>query len=175
MQRLSYATIKNDEALAAKYDDGNSAQILQHCVQAMPASIGDSLVAYHLISDAEEIPNFMAPIVEGYVESCTAAPPPHDPAKKATQCEVCDRDWVPLTYHHLIPRQVHAKVLKRGWHEEWQLNSVAWLCRACHSFIHRITSNEELAKEWWSMERILQREDVQSWAAWVGRVRWKSR
>jgi len=52
---------------------------------------------------------------------------------------------------------------------------VAWLCRACHSFVHRAASNEELGKDYWSVERLMAREDVQNWAKWVGRVRWKSR
>lgn len=70
---------------------------------------------------------------------------------------------------------MHEKVRKRGWHDEWVLNSVAWLCRACHSFVHRMAGNEELAREWFTVGRILEREDVRVWAAWVGRVRWKAR
>lgn len=79
------------------------------------------------------------------------------------------------TYHHLIPRQMHAKAVKRGWHKEWELNKVAWLCRACHSYVHKIATNEELARELYSIELLTEREDVQKWANWVGRVRWKSR
>ena len=172
---MTYAAIKNDEALAARYDDEGLPRTFEDRVQAMSTSIDDSLVAYRLISDPDDIPKFIMPILEAYIMSCTAAPPPNNPAKRAAQCEIWDRDWIPLTYHHLIPRQVHAKAVKRGWHEEWRLDSVAWLCRACHSFVHRVASNEELAKEWWSIERLLQRQDVQSWATWVGRVRWKSK
>ena len=75
----------------------------------------------------------------------------------------------------MIPRSTHERVLKRGWHEEWELNRVAWLCRACHSFVHGIAGNEELAREWNTVERLLEREDVRRWAGWVGRVRWKAR
>ncbi len=52
---------------------------------------------------------------------------------------------------------------------------MAWLCRACHSFVHGLASNEELAREWWSVEKLLGREDVRRWAGWVGGVRWKAR
>jgi len=38
-----------------------------------------------------------------------------------------------------------------------------------------LASNEELAREWWSVERLLGREDVRRWAGWVGGVRWKAR
>lgn len=66
-------------------------------------------------------------------------------------------------------------VVKRGWHGEWALGAVAWLCRACHGFVHGVGSNEVLAREWWSVELLLGREDVQRWKGWVGRVRWRSR
>jgi hypothetical protein len=83
-------------------------------------------------------------------------------------------------------------VLKRGWHEERELGSVAWLCRACHSFVHRVCSNEELARHWYvvlegveettansmiryTVELLEDREDVQKWIGWVGKVRWKAR
>ncbi|KAF1984081.1 hypothetical protein K402DRAFT_447841 [Aulographum hederae CBS 113979] len=55
------------------------------------------------------------------------------------------------------------------------LNNVAWLCRACHSFVHAMAGNEELASEWYTLERIEGREDVRRWVGWVGRVRWKKR
>jgi len=38
-----------------------------------------------------------------------------------------------------------------------------------------VGSNEVLAREWWSVELLLGREDVRRWRGWVGRVRWKSR
>jgi hypothetical protein len=62
------------------------------------------------------------------------------------------------------------------------LNRVAWLCRACHSFVHRMASNEELAKGYYTMELVRdggvqgeRREMVDGWCKWVGGVRWKSR
>ncbi|RAK98433.1 HNH endonuclease [Aspergillus ibericus CBS 121593] len=137
-------------------------------------SIPDTLTAYGLIDTPGDIPSFLAPILSEYVNSVTK-PPPVWANTRASACEICERDWIPLSYHHLIPKSVHAKVLKKGWHEEWRLDSVAWLCRACHSFVHRMASNEELAREWFTVERIWEREDVRNWAAWVGRVRWKAR
>lgn len=34
--------------------------------------------------------------------------------------------------------------------------------------VHGIAGNEELAREWWSVERLMSREDVRAWAAWWG-------
>lgn len=140
----------------------------------VPSAVVDSLVTYGIV-DAASVESFLLPVYQDYVNAATATPAAHGPSKRATACEICDRDWVPLTYHHLIPRQMHAKAVKRHWHEQWRLDSVAWLCRACHSFVHQAASNEELAREWWSVERLLTREDVQTWSKWVGRVRWKSK
>lgn len=74
--------------------------------------------------------------------------------------------------------------MKRGWHTEDKLNSVAWLCRACHSFVHRLASNEGLARWFYTVDLIKEggvdedvekRESVEGWVKWVAGVRWKSR
>jgi hypothetical protein len=90
-------------------------------------------------------------------------------------CEICQREHIPLTYHHLIPKMVHEKAAKRGWHTREELNNVAWLCRACHSFVHGFAGHEALARELYTVELLLEREEVRRFAGWVGRVRWKSR
>lgn len=148
--------------------------LLESLTAAVPVTVSESLAVYGIIPESTDLPDFLRPILSDYISSVTAGPPVWA-TTRTMACEICDRDWIPLSYHHLIPKEVHDKVLKRGWHEEWRLNSVAWLCRACHSFVHRMASNEELAREWYTVDRILQREDVQDWAKWVGRVRWKAR
>lgn len=47
---------------------------------------------------------------------------------------------------------MHAKALKCGWHEEFMLNSVVWLCCACYNFVHKMASNEELAREYYTVD-----------------------
>lgn len=146
---------------------------LEFLSSTVQPSVPDSLCAYGMIPDPSDVPRFLHQIFRDYIAAVTA-PPPVWSETQATACEICGRDWIPLTYHHLIPKEVHAKVLKRKWHEDWMLNSVAWICRACHNFVHRMASNEELAREWYTVERILQREDVQNWARWASRLRWKA-
>lgn len=55
------------------------------------------------------------------------------------------------------------------------LENVAWICRACHSFVHQVASNEELAKDFYTVDLLRDREDVQKFALWVGKIRWKAR
>ncbi|RAH45463.1 HNH endonuclease, partial [Aspergillus brunneoviolaceus CBS 621.78] len=134
------------------------------CTTTLPATVHDTLTTYAILADQPEeneeaLTTFFTPILTEYLAAVTR-PPPVWATTRTDSCEICGRDWIPLSYHHLIPRSVHAKVTKKGWHLEWMLNSVAWLCRACHSFVHRMASNEELAREWFTVERICEREDV---------------
>lgn len=41
--------------------------------------------------------------------------------------------------------------------------------------MHRCATNEELGKEFYTVERLLEREDVRKFAGWMGKVRWKAR
>lgn len=175
---MSYAAVQNDALLAAKYEPPLDAAILEAITKPLPLSISDSLTSYNLIHDAADLDRLLELILNSYISAATAAPPEHTPSLAASRpdgCEICGREQLPLTYHHLIPRQMHAKAVKRGWHGEWELAKVAWLCRACHSYVHKIATNEELAKELFSVDLLMEREDVMKWAAWVGKVRWKAR
>ncbi|MCJ1462030.1 hypothetical protein MMC07_000630 [Pseudocyphellaria aurata] len=174
LQTLSYPATQSDPTLARKYTDPLSPVALELVLSAIPVSVLDSLQTYSLLADPSCLAKFFTPIINSYISSAIAPPAPWS-STRASACEICGRGWINLTYHHLIPKQVHAKVIKRGWHEEWRLNSVAWLCGACHRFVHRMAGNEQLAKEWWTVERLLSREDVKAWASWVGKVRWKAK
>jgi hypothetical protein len=174
LQTLTYTEWLNDAALQA-YTPPLKPQAASSVLNLLPPTINDSLVSYSFLPLDTSLQEFLTPVLNAYLTALTTPPPPPSMTRNlATECEICSRSWIPLTYHHLIPKEVHAKVVKRGWHHENQLQNVAWICRACHSFVHRIASNEELAREWFTVERLLEREDVRDFASWVGRVRWKA-
>lgn len=174
-RELTYQSLQDDKPLAEKYTTPTTSDIVELVANLLPPSVEDTLLTYCLINPpTSDLFSFLGPILNNYITATTSPPPPPS-STRTSACEICDRDWITLTYHHLIPRAVHAKVLKRGWHPEHKLDSVAWLCRACHSFVHRMAGNEDLAREWFTVERILGREDVQRWRGWVGSVRWKKR
>lgn len=176
LQDISYGSIQNDADLSAIYTPPLTATTLDNLATHLLPSTLDSLHVYGLLSDPEDLNRtILDPLFTAYTTASTTAPSSFTPLTRGTACEICARDWIPLTYHHLIPRSTHARMLKRGWHEEWQLNAVAWLCRACHSMVHRLEGNEELARNWYTVERLLEREEVRKFAAWVGGVRWKAR
>ncbi|EAU81632.1 hypothetical protein CC1G_02648 [Coprinopsis cinerea okayama7 len=138
-------------------------------------SFVDTFISYGLApnADHDDAVKFLYKVIGEYVEQA-CAPPPVWKATRATECEICERE-VALSYHHLIPRSTHAKVLRRGWHPESMLNKVAWLCRACHSAVHRVATNEELAQHYHTVELLLVREDIQRWRAYAAKQKWRPR
>lgn len=90
-------------------------------------SFVDTLVSYQISPDEETSLDFLRKVIEDFL-SQICAPPPVWSSTRTSECEICERE-VPVTYHHLIPRSTHAKVLKKKWHPESRLNAVAWLCR----------------------------------------------
>ena len=176
LRELTYSAWLNTPSLQALYTDPLPPARIANILDPLPPTCTDSLVTYSLLAPNQTTNEFLTPILAAYLS--TLLTPPPDPRKQrpfVTECEICQRTWIPLTFHHLIPRGVHEKVLKRGWHTEDQLENVAWLCRACHSFVHRIASLDELAKEFYTIEKLLGREDVRRFGEWVGKVRWKAK
>lgn len=122
-------------------------------LDSIPPSFSDTLVSCGLVPDADADSDsslrFLRRVLKDYVaEAC--APPPMWSKTRTTECEICERE-VPLTYHHLIPREVHDKVLKKKWHSETMLNSVAWLCRSVsgerfHDLLPRCISSADEGK-----------------------------
>ncbi|KAI1331517.1 YisB protein [Xylariaceae sp. FL0255] len=140
-------------------------------------SITDSLSAYTITNESTQgINEFLAPIFTSFIEALLAPPPPPKTTRADVDaCEICGRDWVRLTYHHLIPRFVHAKAVKRGWHRECDLQNVAWLCSSCHGFVHRFAVHEDLARYFYTVDLLLAEEEVQNWAKYAYKLRFKGR
>lgn len=146
----------------------------------LPLSISETLKTYSLIAPDPTMSSalpataevFVLPALSAYLSTLTTAPPATRETR-ADECEICERSWIPLSYHHLIPRFVHEKVVKRGWHKKEDLQNVAWLCGACHRFVHHFKNHEELARDYYTVELLLEAEEVQQWANWASKLRWK--
>jgi hypothetical protein len=186
LRNLTYPKFRDSTSLQDSYSTPLSASTYTRLLELISPDAMDSLESYGLLpssSDTTDQRNLLLPVFNTYATAVTA-PPPIWVTTRTTECELCLRDWVPLTYHHLIPKSAHARVMKRGWHTEDKLNSVAWLCRACHSFVHRLASNEGLAKSYYTVDLIIEggtegdvdkKNEVEGWVKWVGGVRWRSR
>ncbi|RLN99290.1 hypothetical protein DYB28_010343 [Aphanomyces astaci] len=83
----------------------------------------------------------------------------------ADVCAMCER-CVPLTEHHLIPRQVHTRYLKRGFTREY-LSRCIDICRACHSNIHSHIDNRTLADDFNTLEKLLAHDAISKYVAYA--------
>ncbi len=83
-------------------------------------------------------------------------------------CELCARTQLPLTRHHLIPLARHNKTrTQRHFSRAAMKTDIALLCRPCHSQVHRLFDNHELASYYHSVERLQAHSDIQKFINWV--------
>lgn len=83
-------------------------------------------------------------------------------------CELCGRQVSELTRHHLIPRTRHRNRKVRQEFDGRELKSaVAWLCRACHNFLHALFAEKTLEREFKTIERLSAHPDVIRFVAWL--------
>jgi hypothetical protein len=89
-------------------------------------------------------------------------------------CEMCGRLKL-LTFHHLIPKDVHATYLKKklppgieGEPTRHFLNSYGTMvCRQCHAFVHRLADNSVLAKEYNTLQKIMEQPATLTWVKYA--------
>ncbi|EJT68659.1 hypothetical protein GGTG_13775 [Gaeumannomyces tritici R3-111a-1] len=187
LRSLSHRGWAEDQALSSRYPlplTGGSLPNVLPC--ALDPHVVDSLQAYGVLpssslssslspSSTSAAEDLLAPVLNDYIEAATAPPPPRVARGAAEACEMCGRGWINLSYHHLIPRMVHDKAVRRGWHREDELQNVAWLCGACHRAVHRFARHEDLARHYYTVERLLAQDELAAFARWVGRLRWKKK
>lgn len=177
LQELSHYKWNSDSELQSQYNTATlTPEETSNAFSQIPVEAIESLEAYSVLEKSrdESIGELLLPVLQSYISMATAAPPPPRTTRDEQDgCEICGRDWIELTFHHLIPRMVHEKVIRKGWHRRDELNNVAWLCRACHNFVHRFASHEDLAMRFYTVDLLLGHDDVQRWAKWASTVRWK--
>lgn len=83
-------------------------------------------------------------------------------------CELCGRNNIALTRHHLIPQSRHNKArTKRHFSKVDMHTSIAMLCRPCHNQVHKLFSNHELADYYHSVDRLKQHSDMEKFINWI--------
>jgi hypothetical protein len=111
----------------------------------------DVLDAYHLAFSSSNTDD----------EQTLLAPPRPD------ACELCERENH-LTIHHLFPRSEHTYILSHPpadvdiniTKQSLLTTHIAYLCRPCHSAVHRIADNRKLGQELFSIPRLLENPEV---------------
>lgn len=88
--------------------------------------------------------------------------------KRKNACELCGR-VVPLTYHHLIPRKVHRRNFFKKKYSKEELNNGVYVCRPCHSGVHKLYDEMTLAKQFNSLELLQEDSAVRTHIQWVAK------
>ena len=83
-------------------------------------------------------------------------------------CELCGRTGVQLTRHHLVPRTRHRnKRVRRRFSREERTTRILMVCRPCHSQIHALITEKELADRYPSREALLSHPGIRRFVAWI--------
>jgi len=76
------------------------------------------------------------------------------------KCELCGREMERLTVHHLVPRQA----VKR---KKAAAGPTANICSPCHSQIHTLFQNTELAQSYNTVEKLQNEPQMKKFLSWV--------
>ncbi|SES26547.1 HNH endonuclease [Salipaludibacillus aurantiacus] len=76
--------------------------------------------------------------------------------RRTGQCEVCTRNEVELTEHHLIPKE------EGGTHLQ-----TAMLCKPCHKQIHNLYTNRELAVRLGTVKKLQNDEQLKKFIKFI--------
>jgi 5-methylcytosine-specific restriction endonuclease McrA len=84
------------------------------------------------------------------------------------RCELCEREGMKLTRHHLIPRTRHStKRNKKLFSRQEVVERIAMLCRPCHRQVHALFTEKQLELEYSSLDRLLAHPEVAKFVAWI--------
>lgn len=84
------------------------------------------------------------------------------------RCELCLRDEVELTRHHLVPRTRHNnKRNKRDFDRHDVRTRIALFCRPCHKMVHALFTEKQLERDFNTLEQIALHPDVQNFVLWI--------
>ncbi|MCC3158221.1 HNH endonuclease [Hymenobacter sp. 15J16-1T3B] len=90
-----------------------------------------------------------------------STPPVAAPASPAeTRCQLCERAVQHTSRHHLVPRE-----------EGGRYGPTVDLCQPCHSSVHLLLTNKELARRYHTVQDLQQAEELQKYLHWIRRSR----
>ncbi|APH05974.1 HNH endonuclease [Bacillus weihaiensis] len=76
--------------------------------------------------------------------------------KEIGQCELCGREEVETTIHHLTPKEMGGTFMP-----------TAKLCIPCHKQVHALYTNEELASRLSTIEELRTDDKLRSFVKWI--------
>jgi hypothetical protein len=100
--------------------------------------------------------------------TANTTPVPSKYTTKPDACVMCERK-VSLTFHHLIPRKMHRRTFFRKNYTRSDLAAGIWICRKCHSGLHRLYDEMTLAKHFFTLELVKADPAIQKHIGWVAK------
>lgn len=85
-------------------------------------------------------------------------------------CPCCGRD-TNLTFHHFIPRKMHRRTHFKKHFSKARLMEGVDVCRQCHSGIHSLYDEMQLARQFSSLPQLLADDALASHFEWVRKQR----
>lgn len=77
-----------------------------------------------------------------------------DESNSTESCYFCKRE-MKLSRHHLYPKEMHLKYIKKGFTRDYLMSNTLSICRPCHSAVHRAETNEMLASNFNTPESLI--------------------
>lgn len=88
-------------------------------------------------------------------------------SKNIDVCNLCSREEISLTFHHLIPRTLHSKKWYKKTYSSDNLSSGIDLCADCHEAIHDFITEKDLGKSFNTLELLNEHPKVMKFVGWV--------
>eukprot|EP01097_Dermamoeba_algensis_P001874 TRINITY_DN1726_c0_g1_i1.p1 TRINITY_DN1726_c0_g1~~TRINITY_DN1726_c0_g1_i1.p1 ORF type:complete len:187 (-),score=48.01 TRINITY_DN1726_c0_g1_i1:165-725(-) len=80
-------------------------------------------------------------------------------------CQLCGATQR-ITIHHLIPKLILKRMRNKGKERVDVSKYLVEVCRPCHNELHRLWGHGELAKDYQTVEMILEAPEIQPFLAW---------
>ena len=89
-------------------------------------------------------------------------------SEKPSACELCGSTSDYLNFHHLIPRALHGRSYFRNHYKKSYLKTHGvWICKFhCHVEIHKLVSEKDMGKAYYTKELLLEHPQVKSYIEW---------
>lgn len=85
-----------------------------------------------------------------------------------SRCALCGRRGVRTTRHHLIPRRTHRlKRIRKRFERADRLGRILRVCRPCHSHIHAVLTERELAETYNTRQDLLAHPEITQFVSWI--------
>ncbi|KXN68992.1 hypothetical protein CONCODRAFT_79537 [Conidiobolus coronatus NRRL 28638] len=152
----------------------NSLNIGAYEVEILQLELNEQLLDFDLFSNESELELFSITLSRRLKDNLIFGEVPVEEEDKGS-CELCERE-MPLTFHHLIPRETHSHLAKKGTFTKDDMRTRGTnICRPCHTHLHRTYDNLELAINYNTVEKLLESEKVCKFIEYISKQKIRSR